>query len=191
MALKLAMSQSDEFIIQHTQNWIHSFIIKLNICPFAKREITRGTVRFQVSHAKKIELALEEFMAEIDCLDKQPGVETTLLIFPSLFRDFFHYLDFVDLAEALMNEQGYEGIYQLATFHPDYCFADVEFDEVSNYTNRSPYPMIHLLREETVEKAIAFYGDTEKIPALNIESMRQLGREEIQKILTHCEPKTQ
>lgn len=185
------MSQSDEFIIQHTQNWIRSFIIKLNICPFAKREISKKTVRFQVSHAKKMELALEEFMAEIHCLDQQPGIETTLLIFPSLFRDFFHYLDFVDLAEALMNEQDYEGVYQLATFHPDYCFADVELEDVSNYTNRSPYPMIHILREESVEKAIAFYGDTEKIPAMNIESMRQLGLEGIQQIITHCEPKSQ
>lgn len=185
------MSQSDKFIIQHTQNWIHSFIIKLNICPFAKREINRGAVKFQVSHAKKIELALEEFMVEIHSLDNQPSVETTFLIFPSLFRDFFHYLDFVDLAEALMYEQGYEGIYQLATFHPDYCFAEVEFEDVSNYTNRSPYPMIHLLREDSVEKALAFYGDTEKIPTINIESMRQLGLEEIQKIITQCEPKAE
>lgn len=178
------MSAANELIIQQTKNWIRSFIIKLNICPFAKREVERETVRIQVSSAKKIEQALEELMLEIDLLNHRREIETTLLIFPSLFNDFFYYLDFVDLSETLMLDSDYAGIYQLATFHPDYCFADVDFDDVSNYTNRSPYPMLHLLREGSVEKAIEYYGETEKIPETNIATMRQLGLEGILKLLS-------
>jgi hypothetical protein len=182
------MTHSDEYVIQHTENWIRSFIIQLNICPFAKREVERKTLRMQVSTTGKIEQALEQLIAELQLLDNEPTIETTLLIFPSLFKDFFDYLDFVDLAELLMFEQSYEGIYQLATFHPDYCFAEVDFEDSSNYTNRSPYPMIHILREDSVEKAIAYYGDTEKIPEANIKSMHRLGIEGIKKILAGCFP---
>lgn len=185
------MSESNELIIQHTQNWIRSFIIKFNICPFAKREISRGTVRFQVSLTTKEEAALTELMSEIDVLDKQREIETTLLIFPQLFKDFFHYLDFIDMAEQLLLDSGYEGIYQIATFHPDYCFADVDINDVSNYTNRSPYPMLHVLREESVEKAIEYYGDTATIPENNIVTMQQLGLETVKKLLLDCINSTQ
>lgn len=183
------MSQTDEFIIQHTLNWIRLFVIQLNICPFAKREVNRGTLKIQVSRAQTLQEALEALMVEAQRLDHEYSIETTFLVFPKLFEDFFHYLDFVDAAEARLFENDYEGIYQLATFHPDYCFADAGFDEVTNYTNRSPYPMLHLLREESVEKAIAFYGDTEQIPKTNMDSLRGLGIEEIKKILINCIPR--
>ncbi len=177
------MMTSNEYIIDRTQHWLRSFIVNLNICPFAKREIEKGTLKLHVALAQKLQQALEEFLMEIIFLDKNPAVETTLLIYPSLFSDFFRYLDFVDLAERLICEQGYEGIYQLATFHPDYCFAEVEFNDVSNYTNRSPYPMIHLLREASLEKAIAYYGDTEDIPKNNIATMQRLGLKNIKELL--------
>lgn len=188
LVMNYTMPQPDELIIQHTLNWIRSFVIKLNICPFAKREVNRGTLRIQVSSAQKIQAGLKVLMTEIQLLDSEPSVETTLLVFPSSFEDFFHYLDFVNEAEALLFENGYEGIYQLATFHPEYCFADAEFDDVTNFTNRSPYPMFHLLREESVEKAIALYGNTEKIPEANMAAMRKLGIEEITRILIDCIP---
>lgn len=184
------MLSDDEFIIQHSENWIRSFIIRYNICPFAKREVERQSLRMHVCRANKIEQALEQLIAEMQRLDSDPNIETTLLIFPSLLNDFFDYLDFVELSELLMVEQGYEGIYQLATFHPLYCFAEVDFDDSSNYTNRSPYPMIHLLREASVEKAIAYYGDTEKIPETNIKTMHQLGIEAIKKIIAGCLPES-
>lgn len=176
----------DEAIIQQTRNWIRSFIVKFNICPFAKKELNRGSLRLQLARPEKIEQGLEELIMELALLDKQTSIETTLLIYPDLFRDFFHYLDFVNLAEHLLIESGYEGIYQLASFHPEYCFADVDFDDVSNYTNRSPYPMIHILREDSVEKAIAYYGNTDKIPEKNIATMHQLGKEAIEQILENC-----
>ena len=182
------MQQADEYIIQHTQNWIRSFIIGLNICPFAKREVERGSLRIEVCDIKKTAAILEKLMTEVQLLDNDPVIATTLLILPSLTDDFFKYLDFVELAEALLYEQGYEGVYQLASFHPQYCFEGVDFDDASNYTNRSPYPILHILAEESVEKAIAFYGDTEKIPEANIKAMHRLGVEEIRRILVGCLP---
>lgn len=174
---------SDQKIIARTEHWLRSFVIELNICPFAKREVERGTVRIQVIQTLKRQEALEELIMEIVFLDKNPSTETTLLIFPSLCNDFFQYLDFVELAELLMREQGYEGVYQLATFHPDYCFADSDFNDVANYTNRSPYPMLHLLREDSLDKAIDYYGVTESIPAKNIVKLRSLGLKKIEAIL--------
>lgn len=173
----------DEHVIDETKKWLETFIVSLNICPFAKREIERNSLKIQVAQAQKMQEALEELLLEMVFLDKNTSVETTLLIFPSLFRDFFDYLDFVDYAELLIQKQEYEGVYQLATFHPDYCFADTDFDDVSNYTNRSPYPMIHLLREDSLEKAIDYYGDTENIFENNIATLRKLGLKKTKKLL--------
>ncbi len=183
------MNVSKDPIVEETERWILSFIVKLNICPFAKREVERDTVKIQVAQAKKISDALEELLMALLYLDTNPTIETTLLVFPNLFKDFFKYLDFVDCAECLISEQGYEGIYQLASFHPDYCFANTCFDDVSNYTNRSPYPMIHILREAGLEKAIAYYGDTEQIPTNNIVTMKKLGLEKIQALLRRIKAK--
>lgn len=184
------MLLSDELITQQTLKWVNSFIVELNICPFAKREIDKQTVKVCVVRSKKTQIALEELMSEISWLDEHPETETTLVVFPTLFRDFYQYLDFVDLAENLMFEQGCNGIYQLATFHPDYCFSGVEQEDVSNYTNRSPYPMVHLLREASVDKAVEFYNNqdskgTEHIPVKNIELMEKMGQEKVQKILAN------
>lgn len=178
------MPSSEEFIIEVTQQWIVSFIIDLNICPFAKREIEHNSVKIHVSKANKIIDSLEDLLTELVFLDNNLTTETTLLIFPTLFNDFFHYLDFVDAAERLIHGQAYEGIYQLATFHPDYCFADTACNDPSNYTNRSPYPMIHILREHSLDKAIAYYGDTEIIPEKNIRTLQNLGLEKIIALLT-------
>ncbi len=174
---------SDQHIIDKTKNWMTSFIVKLNICPFAKRELARNSIKYNIVHAKKRNQALESLLSELCFLDKTPSVETTLMLFPFLFKDFYQYLDFVDGAECHLNEHGYDGIYQLATFHPNYCFADTEFDDVSNFTNRSPYPMIHILREESLEKAITNYGNTEDIPQRNIETLKNVGAERIKQLL--------
>ncbi|MFT2112274.1 DUF1415 domain-containing protein [Marinomonas sp. 2405UD68-3] len=180
------MQLSDELVTQQTMNWVNQFIIGLNVCPFAKREVERKSVRVCVIRSKKVEVALEELMSEIHWLDEHVETETTLLVFPTLFKGFYQYLDFVDLAESLMYEQECEGIYQLATFHPDYCFSGAEQDDVSNYTNRSPYPMLHILREGSVEKAIEFYGDTDVIPENNIEKMKETGAQKIDQIIQDC-----
>jgi len=176
--------EHDEQILHRTQQWLRSFIIELNVCPFAKQALEKNRIHYQVIRAIKNQIALEEFLLALIFLDNHPDIETTLLLFPSLFGQFHHYLDFVDYAERIIRENNYEGIYQLATFHPNYCFDGVESDDISNYTNRSPYTMLHILREESVDKAIGYYGDTEKIPEKNIALMRTLGLSKIEKILT-------
>ena len=180
------MLLSDELVTTQTMNWVKDFIVALNVCPFAKREVEKESVRIMVLRSKKMEVALEELMAEIQWLDEQPETETTLLVFPTLFNDFHRYLDFVETAENLMFDQGCEGIYQLATFHPDYCFSGAEPDDASNYTNRSPYPMLHLLREASMDKAIEFYGNTSEIPNQNIEKMDTLGKAKLDNMFTSC-----
>lgn len=168
----------DDIIIQRTMTWIRSFVMALNICPFASRVVEQGTLTLSVLHEQ--DGALEAVIQACQRLDEQPDIETMLLLIPDGLNDFFDYLDFVAIAEDRMQELGYEGVYQLATFHPDYCFAGVDADDVTNYSNRSPYPMLHLLREDSLDKAIAYYGDTEAIPERNMETLRQLG---IKKVL--------
>jgi hypothetical protein len=175
------MSQSKSLVAKQTLNWIRSFIIEYNLCPFAKGPVNKETLRISVSESRKKTQVLEDLMMEIHLLDENPEIETTLLVFTDTFNDFLTYLDFVDLAEQFILEQGYEGIYQLATFHPDYYFADTDPEDVSNYSNRSPYPMVHLLREDLLEKAIASYGNTEVIPEKNIATLKKLGLEKINK----------
>lgn len=177
---------ADNQIVAQTLNWVRTFIVAHDICPFAQRELTRESIRVEVVRSKKIEVALEELMVEVQWLDENPATETTLLVFPTLFKNFDHYLDFVELAESILVDQGYEGIYQLATFHPDYCFDGAEPDDAANYTNRSPYAMVHLLREESVEKAIEFYGDTDVIPERNIAKLTAMGSEAAEQQLQRC-----
>jgi len=169
-----------------TQAWLQTVIIDYGICPFAKREQERGSIYFSVNHDTDIKLCLLNLIAECDRLDTEPEIETTLLIYTEAFTDFDAYLDFVDIAETLLSEQGYDGIYQLASFHPDYCFQGADLDDAANYTNRSPYPMLHLLRETSIEQAVASHPDTEGIPQHNIELTRKLGLAKMQALLAAC-----
>ncbi|MFU8787492.1 MAG: DUF1415 domain-containing protein [Methylobacter sp.] len=171
-----------------TQAWLQTVIIDHGICPFAKREQERGSIHFSINRDTDIEQSLLTLMGECDRLDTAPDIETTLLIYTKAFIDFDDYLDFVDLAETLLSEQGYEGIYQLASFHPDYCFQGADLDDAANYTNRSPYPMLHLLREASIEQAIASHPDPESIPQHNIELTRKLGLAKMQTLLAACYP---
>lgn len=177
------MTQSDCPIAKQTLNWIRSFIIEYNLCPFAKGPVNKGALRIKVSESRKKAQALEELMLEILYLDQHPEIETSVLVFADYFKDFFAYLDFVDLAEQLIVAQDYEGVYQIATFHPEYYFDDVDPDDVTNFSNRSPYPMLHLLREDALEKAIASFGNTDVIPERNMATLRQLGLDKIKSIL--------
>ncbi|QRN02746.1 DUF1415 family protein [Legionella sp. MW5194] len=179
------MNHSEEVIAQ-TRHWVRHFIIEYGICPFAKREVDRQTLRLAVADSQNTEQALLQLMEEVSLLDRDSAIATTLLIFPRQFQSFFDYLDFLDLAEQLLNDSGYEGVYQLASFHPDYCFDHVDFNDAANYTNRSPYPMLHLLREDQVEQAIAYYGDTSRIPLRNIEKMHELGVTALEECLASC-----
>ncbi len=169
-----------------TQAWLKTIIIGQGFCPFAKQELERDRIRFSVDFDTDIENCLYHLIEECARLDTDPGIETTLLIYSDAFAAFDDYLDYLDLAETLLNEQGYEGVYQLASFHPDYCFEGAEQNDPANYTNRSPYPMLHLLRESSIEKAVARYPHAENIPQANIESARRLGLAKMQALLAAC-----
>lgn len=177
---------TSEEIIQQTKNWIYKVVIGLNFCPFAKREMMRDRVRYVVSTKKSLEQVLLEYVEELKKLDADDSIETTLLIYPNSFDVFEDYLDLVELGQQFLEQLDYEGIYQLATFHPDYCFGDVATTDPSNFTNRSPYPILHLLREESIEKALDHYEDPAAIPDKNIALAREKGTTVLQKILLDC-----
>lgn len=176
---------NEEEVKERTMHWVRSFVVGYQICPFANRVVKQGSLMLQVLQQTQLAVLLERVLEALACLDTNPDIETMLLIIPNLFvpNGFHDYLDFVDQAEDLMLQAGYEGIYQLATFHPEYCFADEDPQDVTHYTNRSPFPMIHVLREASLDEAIDYYGDTEKIPEKNIATLRELGLEKIRKIV--------
>ncbi|TRX00492.1 DUF1415 domain-containing protein [Candidatus Methylobacter oryzae] len=179
---------SDQDVKSATQTWLKSVIIEYGICPFAGREQERGSIYFSINRDIETEQCLLHLIDECERLNKETDIETTLLIYTEGFAEFDDYLDFVEIAESLLIEQGYEGTYQLASFHPDYCFQGSDEDDAGNYTNRSPYPMLHLLRESSIERAVANYPDPENIPQHNIELTRKLGLAKMQALLAACYP---
>jgi len=172
--------------VSQTQKWLNTVIIEHSICPFAKREFVNNTIHYEIIKSDKIEQQLEQLIMNCENLDNDESIETSLLIFPDSLSNFDDYLDFVEIADALMHKQNYEGIYQLASFHPQYLFADSDENDASNYTNRSPYPMLHILREASLEKVLETYPNPENIPERNIELTRNLGLTAMQKLLSDC-----
>jgi len=178
--------KADKTIIQETTNWLKSVVIHFNFCPFAKRELDSNRIRFSVCHATQLETFLEVLIQECEYLDTHSDTETTLLISPYAFMEFDDYLIALELAQALLETQGYDGTYQLASFHPDYCFDNSDNNDPANYTNRSPYPMIHILREASLESALEHFEQPELIPEHNIENAREAGIIKLRAILESC-----
>jgi hypothetical protein len=175
-------------VVEATKSWVNDFVVGMNLCPFAKRELDANRVRFFVSTAETEELLLADLQMELDLLNTDEAVETTLLIHPAVLQSFYDYNQFLDYADGLLVKLELEGVIQIASFHPDYQFADTAQDDVENYTNRSPYPMLHLIREQSLELAVAHYPDPEQIPHRNIAMMKQLGREKVQRLFECCFP---
>ena len=172
--------------IARTKTWLSTVIIELGLCPFAKREFDAGRIHYDVIETGDLQAQLEHIIMECAALDRDAARETSLLIFPNGLSDFHDYLDILALANSLIAKQGYEGIYQLASFHPEYLFAGVAADDPSHYTNRSPYPTVHILRESSVENALSTYSEPEKIPERNIKLTRNLGLAAMRALLTDC-----
>ncbi|GFO72642.1 uncharacterized protein BJAS_P3044 [Bathymodiolus japonicus methanotrophic gill symbiont] len=170
-------------VIVQTRYWLEHVVIGLNFCPFAKSVFEQGKIHFQVSDAESLECCLENLIIEAKRLDTQAEIATTLLIFTNSLQDFDNFLDVLDIANEEMHEQGYEGVYQLASFHPDYCFAECDADDPENFTNRAPYPIFHLLREQSIESALAQYKNPENIPRNNIRLTREMGIKKMQGLL--------
>jgi hypothetical protein len=168
-----------EEIVVATRTWLERAVIGLDLCPFAKSVHLQDQIRYVVSEAETPEDLLEHLLSELRFLAAADPeeVETTLLIHPKVLADFLDYNDFLDVADAAVAELGLEGEIQVASFHPRYQFAGTAPEDIENYTNRSPYPMLHLLREASVERAVAAFPETEKIYEKNMETLRRLGHE--------------
>jgi hypothetical protein len=170
--------KNDEVILR-TRCWLEKAVIGLNLCPFAEAAYRAERVRFQVSEQRSASGLLEELRAELRGLQAaDPSrCETALLIHPWALLDFLEYNEFLDVCDAAVADLGLEGELQVASFHPQYQFAETDPEDIENYTNRSPYPMLHLLREASVARAIAAVGDTDEIYRRNIRTLRELGHE--------------
>lgn len=185
--------QDNNVLINQTKKWLSSVIIDHTLCPFAKQAYDNHGIHFAVIEATDLQGQLEQVIIQCAALDNDANRETSLLIFPvglsnseNDLADFENYLDFLEIATALLKKQGYEGIYQLASFHPEYCFAGTSPDDASNYTNRSPYPMLHILRESSIEAALEKFPNPENIPDNNIQLTKGLGLKFMQKLLADC-----
>ncbi len=164
-------------VIAATRKWLEKAVIGLNLCPFAKAVQARGQVRFAVSDARHIDALCDALESELRLLAAADPerIETTLLIAPGMLADFLDYNDFLDIAERILEELELDGELQIASFHPDYRFEGTAADDIENFTNRSPYPTLHLLREASVERAVAAHPDAAGIYERNIETLRRLG----------------
>lgn len=164
-------------IISATQTWLEKAVIGLNLCPFAKAVHVKRQIRYAVSDAISVSDLYSDLVREIQSLrDTDPAeVETTLLMHPHVLTDFLDFNDFLHEADALLEELQVDGILQIASFHPDYQFAGSKPDDIENYTNRSPYPTLHLLRETSISRAVDSFPDTDQIFTSNKKTLRQLG----------------
>lgn len=174
-----SLNLDDDVIIAATRHWVEQAVIGLNLCPFAKAVYVKEQVRYVVSPATTPEALLEQLMDELQLLsDSDPEkVDTTLLIHPFVLEDFLDYNEFLDVADAAIEDMDLEGELQVASFHPDYQFAETDINDIENFTNRSPYPILQLLREDSIERAVDAFPDAEAIFEKNIATMEKLGHE--------------
>jgi hypothetical protein len=177
----------DEQIIADVEQWLDEVVIGLDLCPFAARPRREKRVRIVVSHATDEEALLNDLQAELEHLSDTPAaeLETTLLAIPDMLEDFADYNDFLDAVDLWVEQFGWEGDLQVASFHPQYQFADTEADDPGNLTNRSPWPLLHIIREESLEKAIEHYPDVDAIPERNIARMKALSPDERKRLFPH------
>ncbi len=165
----------DSQVRQQTIKWITEVVVGCNFCPFAARELRLDSIHYEVVPHTDIADCLQAVFTECERLTRDETIATTLIIFPRAFPEFLDYLDLFSIAEQMLKKRRYEGIYQIAGFHPLYQFADSTFDDAANYTNRSIYPMIHLLRESQVERVLMHYQNPGQIPDHNIRYAREKG----------------
>jgi hypothetical protein len=170
------MGSNDQAVIDETLKWVKNEVIGLNLCPFAREPYVAGRIRCVVSSADDVEVLRAQLADELRLLRSLDAgtTETTLLIHPRVLGDFLEYNDFLDLANQTILDLGFEGEFQIASFHPCYQFEGTEPDDATNRTNRSPYPMLQILREASVEQAVAEYPNVDQISERNMETMRRL-----------------
>lgn len=167
--------------------WLNEVVIGLNLCPFAGKPTQENRVRIFISTANDDELLLQDLQREMELLDEKPAseLETTLVVIPGHLQDFFDYNQFLNWAEKMIKRNGWTGIYQLATFHPSYCFAGAEPEDAENLTNRAPYPILHIIREASLEKALQYYKGVEEVPENNKKRIEALSDSEREKLFSY------
>lgn len=173
------MAANDDVHVRDTLRWLERAVIGLNLCPFAKAVYVKGLIHCQVSSAEDAAGVLQDLGLELDALMSLGSAarETTLLIVPHALHDFLEFNDFVARAERMLRKRGLEGVIQLASFHPQFQFDDAEAHDITNFTNRSPYPVLHLLREDSITRAVAAFPHPEAIYDANMQVLRRLGVE--------------
>ena len=166
-------------VTDHTRQWLEKAVIGLNLCPFAKAPHVKNLVRISVSQARHLDGFLEDLDRELQLLGDTPAdeLETTLLVHPTLFPDFDTFNQMLDIADAAVVDNSLEGIVQIAPFHPDFQFEGTDSDDIGNYTNRSPYPTLHLIREDSIAKAAQAFPDASAIFERNIALLEKMGHE--------------
>jgi len=172
-----------------TKAWLDEIVIGLNICPFAKKEFVNNTIHYHLSKTEQVKTALHEFIEQCRYLQNHDELETSLIIYANGFRGFDRYLDLVEYANDLLVDSGFEGIFQIASMHPEYCFDGDDYDDASNYTNRSPYPIIHIIRETSMSRVLSVYNEPEKIPKNNIKLTQKKGTNFFKEVLTRIHKK--
>jgi len=180
------VTASEHDIRRHTEHWVQRVVVALKLCPFAGREVDAGRVRYRVTSSDTELLLLQALEEEIGYLQANSHTATSLLIHPQVLQDFDDYNQFLNLAEGLLHTCGAVGELQIASFHPDYRFAGTDDDDAENYSNRSPYPMLHLLREADVTAAIDHHPDPDAIPERNIVHLNRLGSQHLVRLLASC-----
>ena len=180
------MSPTPDPVIEQTRDWLVLAVIGLNLCPFAKAVHVKQQIRYAVTDASTPEALADVLRGELALLrDADPAqIDTTLLIHPQVLADFLDYNDFLDVADDLLQEMDLEGVIQVASFHPDYQFADSDPDDIENFSNRSPYPTLHLLRESSIDRAVEAFPEAEDIYETNMDTLRRLGHAGWRKLFT-------
>ncbi len=177
---------TDEEAIEHTKKWINQVVIGCNFCPFAAAALKLQQVHYKVQQSSTAAVCLQTFLEEAMRLDADETTETSFIILPNAVNTFAAYLTLLSVAEKLLKQNGYDGVYQVASFHPLYCFKGSNNSDAANYTNRSIYPMLHLLREASIDKALKFYKSPKNIPVTNINFARQKGLAYMQLLRNAC-----
>lgn len=185
--MKTETLEETEEIIKQTESWIKNVVVGCNFCPFASKALTTKSIRYIVMSVANFSIITNKLRYELTYLHQNASLETTIIIFANDFKNFNQYLDVVEIGNLLLKKDKWEGVFQLASFHPSYLFAGSKETDASNYTNRSPYPMLHILREESITKALKNFADYRQISSNNIKFTQEKGLQYMQVLLTNCE----
>jgi uncharacterized protein len=176
------MKSKDDVFINSVRQWFEKAVLGLNLCPFAFRPYKQGTIHFELSNARDDEGCLNDVYDWLLKMENDESIETMILIIPHHLAHFDDYNQFMALAELLLEQQGWEGTFQIASFHPDYCFDGAQYNDRANWTNRSPFPLLHLIREQSISSVIDSNADVDQVPHTNIKKLNSMDDAAMQEI---------